>query len=648
MKKILTTSFILLLLNFSFARLIYVAQDASGNNDGSSWTDAYTNLQDALETSSWSGNDTLWVKAGTYYPDRRAYGQPGQGNSRDWKFFCPKPVHIFGGFAGTESNLGQRNWQNNSTLLDGDIGTAGDPTDNVWEVIFLGNGPSTYLDGFTIQNGYGDSNSNRDGGGLKISGMSNVTLKNLIIKDNYVIGKGGGLHVSSISLGEFSNIYAFDNEALGDGGGYYLQSLSSLTLSNLFAYNNIGQRGGGIYANSLSNLNVEGVVLCGNRASLQGGGMYASSFSGVTMVNTSLTFNESDQDGGGLYALNFSSCNFTNSTCYSNRASRNYGGFYMTQSSNINLYNSIFWSNNDQNGETHLSSQVYKTNQVSNMEIAYSILQGSNGSGPNWQATVSDAGQNMDADPNLFQAAGPDNITCTLDDNYAPASGSPAIDAGTASAPGINPQDPSGNTRVQGNTVDLGAFESQPSFPVEWLSFEGKREESGIRLTWATASERNSQSFSIERSTDGESWEVIGSKEAQGYSSQVSNYEFMDHIPPRSSKLSYRLLQIDRDGSYSYSHTIELFSEGGNTPLDVDVYPNPSRGKVEVMLHNFRGHEPVQVAIRNLEGQIVYETRFEVLISNKIPLDLNSLSGGYYILSISQGNMLTSSPVVKE
>ena len=68
-KKYLSVIFTLLFLipSNSFTQTIYVDVDASGSNDGSSWTNAYIYLQDALDVAV-SGND-IWVAKGTYYPD---------------------------------------------------------------------------------------------------------------------------------------------------------------------------------------------------------------------------------------------------------------------------------------------------------------------------------------------------------------------------------------------------------------------------------------------------------------------------------------------------------------------------------------------------------------------------------------------------
>lgn len=94
--------------------IIYVDGSATGANNGTSWTDAYTDLQDALSAPPVSG-DEIWVADGTYKP-RTTY----------WALSLKNGVAIYGGFSGVETSLEQRDWRTNVSLLSGDLGTSGD------------------------------------------------------------------------------------------------------------------------------------------------------------------------------------------------------------------------------------------------------------------------------------------------------------------------------------------------------------------------------------------------------------------------------------------------------------------------------------------------------------------------------------------
>ena len=77
----------------------YVNASATGSNNGTSWANAYTDLQSALVNKAQSG-DQVWVEQGTY--------KPTSGTDRTASFNIPDGVAVYGGFAGTETQLTQR------------------------------------------------------------------------------------------------------------------------------------------------------------------------------------------------------------------------------------------------------------------------------------------------------------------------------------------------------------------------------------------------------------------------------------------------------------------------------------------------------------------------------------------------------------
>ena len=104
-----TTNFLILcLLAFQLQAqtVIYINATATGLNNGTSWTDAYNNLQDALDASI--SGDELWVATDIYFPTKDKTGGSTPANNRDKTFFIDKDLSIYGGFAGTETTLSQR------------------------------------------------------------------------------------------------------------------------------------------------------------------------------------------------------------------------------------------------------------------------------------------------------------------------------------------------------------------------------------------------------------------------------------------------------------------------------------------------------------------------------------------------------------
>src|SRR5262249_48867379 len=95
----------------------YVNSSAAGSNTGTSWANAYTDLQAALQNPSLSSGDQVWVAEGTY--------RPTGGNDRTISFALRGGVAVYGGFAGSEAQLAQRDLAHHVTTLSGDIGVRG-------------------------------------------------------------------------------------------------------------------------------------------------------------------------------------------------------------------------------------------------------------------------------------------------------------------------------------------------------------------------------------------------------------------------------------------------------------------------------------------------------------------------------------------
>ncbi|MEI6412196.1 MAG: T9SS type A sorting domain-containing protein [Bacteroidota bacterium] len=123
----------------------YVHAQATGQQTGTDWINAFTDLQSALAQAAYG--DEIWIAQGVY--------KPTTGTDRNQSFNLVPGVRMLGGFAGNESQADQRNPDLYETILSGDIGVPGDSSDNVYHVLFgLGLDAHTRLDGLTIRDGY--------------------------------------------------------------------------------------------------------------------------------------------------------------------------------------------------------------------------------------------------------------------------------------------------------------------------------------------------------------------------------------------------------------------------------------------------------------------------------------------------------------
>lgn len=100
----------------------YVNEAATGSNDGSSWANAYTDLQAALSAAA--SGDEIWVAAGTY--------KPTATTDRGVSFALKDGVAVYGGFLGNEASRGDRNPAANVTILSGESREAPRTTVTTW------------------------------------------------------------------------------------------------------------------------------------------------------------------------------------------------------------------------------------------------------------------------------------------------------------------------------------------------------------------------------------------------------------------------------------------------------------------------------------------------------------------------------------
>jgi hypothetical protein len=233
--------------------VLYVEDNAVGANDGTSWMDAFTSLQDALARAALCENvRQIWVADGTYYPT--------DGTSRDTSFVLPDTLSIYGGFAGTETMLSERNLLANASILSGDIGVPGNRSDNSYRVVVgydVDN--ATILDGFTITGGNAEAAS-PSGAGMYLQGSS-PTILNIIFRDNTAKVWGGGMLNTSGSAPQMYNVVFFHNTAGGLGGGMCNDSSVPVIVNATFNRNRADDGGAGIFNEASSNAVLTNVVM---------------------------------------------------------------------------------------------------------------------------------------------------------------------------------------------------------------------------------------------------------------------------------------------------------------------------------------------------------------------------------------------------
>jgi hypothetical protein len=315
---------------------VFVDSAATGANDGSSWADAYTDLQDAIDlvANSCPGVE-IWVAKGTYFPSRDQTGNASPSDPRDKTFYINTDgTQLYGGFAGTETDKSQR-VAGNETILSGDFNdddvvTGSGSTlsitrnsENAYHVVYMdgttANGiisNATVFDGFTVTGGNANGSSG-SGGGIFNDGRGSgngcsPTLTNCSFSANSASGNGGGMYndgVSGTSSPVLTNCSFSENSAT-NGGGMYNNGqggTSSPVLATCSFSGNSASGGGGMGNNGSNGTSNPILTDCSfsenSAASLGGGGMFNISNSPV-LTNCSFSGNSASGgsgSGGGMF-----------------------------------------------------------------------------------------------------------------------------------------------------------------------------------------------------------------------------------------------------------------------------------------------------------------------------------------------------------
>ena len=321
----------------------YVKADAGGQNNGTSWEDAFTELQSALHVAK--KGDEIWVAAGKYLPDYDV--NSGKHTlDREASFRLRNRVAIYGGFDGTEKKLEDRAGLFDDTILSGDLlGDDGPDFENNDENSYhvtkgSGTRKRAVLDGFTITAGNPDEYG--DGGGM-YNIESNPTLTNCTFSGNWAYDGGGMFNKESSPT--LTNCTFSDNWAEIWGGGMWNYRSSSPTLTECTFNGNVaGQDGGGMDNRYNSSPTLTNCIFSGNWAERWGGGM--SNLGGSSPALTECTFsdNSADWHGGGMFNKE-SSPTLTDCTFSGNSARDDGGGMSNWYESSPTLTNCTFSGN---------------------------------------------------------------------------------------------------------------------------------------------------------------------------------------------------------------------------------------------------------------------------------------------------------------
>lgn len=406
----------------ALARYYVDANVVGGNGSGDSWSNAMTNINDALLAADETTTE-VWVAQGTY--------SPTGGRTATFNILTDD-LEIYGGFDGTENSIAERDVFANETILSGDLNnndtgvdyTGMNRTDNTYHVIQL-NANNVTLDGLTIKDGHANATSglNAQGGAILISVTSSgLILKNCNIIDN--VSVNGGAIKST-----------FDTNA-------------SVVIENCKFQNNVGKYACGAYllANNNRSLTIDITnTLFSNNIS--------KDVSGTSQGYTGSSVWLRAHGTNSNVTTTITNCTFANNTDIATHPSSTQRG-------------TLAVSRNTSNNSTH------------NVIISNSIIYNNIGTGNITTLDINRGHVNYPSSVLVYNSIGEDNFSTINTSNLTNTSNanplftdatngdftlqvaSPAVDSGdNTKVPSGIVSDLLGNQRVFNSIVDLGVYE---------------------------------------------------------------------------------------------------------------------------------------------------------------------------------------------
>lgn len=153
------------------------------------------------------------------------------------------------------------------------------------------------------------------------------------------------------------------------------------------------------------------------------------------------------------------------------------------------------------------------------------------------------------------------------------ASQLPGVTSATSYSVNVTTTDVYGGVTTQTVTFTIGAY----PLPVELVAFTAQAVRNvDAQLNWTTAQEKDNDHFDVERSLDGRNFVRVATRQGQGTKTSATQYAWTDAgVAHLGRTLYYRLKQVDRDGTSTYSD-IRAVAFSAAVPGSANLYPNPA------------------------------------------------------------------------
>ncbi len=191
---------------------------------------------------------------------------------------------------------------------------------------------------------------------------------------------------------------------------------------------------------------------------------------------------------------------------------------------------------------------------------------------------------------------------------------------------------------LRDNIPEIGADEFPGFIPVELISFTVSREGNRLVLRWETATETNNSHFVVEKKSGNNLFRSIGMIKGAGTSAQKRNYIFTDEVTG-TGKITYRLKQVDFDGSVSYSNSVETETGIADDYTLDQNYPNPFNPATTIN-YSLPVASNISIAVYNMNGELVTTlvNGYKEAGNHTVEFNAENLPSGVYVYRLTAGS----------
>ena len=221
------------------------------------------------------------------------------------------------------------------------------------------------------------------------------------------------------------------------------------------------------------------------------------------------------------------------------------------------------------------------------------------------------------------------------------------LNAGSATA--TTETIPFSGTRATGKKIVTFASTKAQNLllPIELLSFSAHCNGNTIDIDWTTASERNNDYFVLEKSLDAMNYTEYARVAGAGNSIEQIDYSYTDY-DYYGGDVYYRLVQVDYDGTRTYSEIISAKCSNWEADPSISVFPNPFSSELTIVLENFR-NEPASIEIYDVMGRTVKQMQVDSPRNDyETTFNLDDVPSGIYNVRVRTSGSTLNRQIVKE